>query len=110
MRARLEQIMEQYGQLAALTPGGGMETLEIRAFLQPVLNKREEPPVTVTPLGPVSEQRWLYIGPAGAEVSAGDRITCGSVRLAVQESQPVYWQDEVLYWRATLRREKEAAG
>lgn len=109
MRARLEQMMAQYGQTVTLVPGNGGDPREIRAFLQPILKKQEEPQVAVTPLGPVSEQRWLYIGPAGMEVAAGDRVVCGKVRLAVQEVRPVYWRDEVLYWWAMLRREKEAA-
>ena len=101
--------MEQYGQTVALVPRDGGEALETRAFVQPFLKKQEEPPVAVTPLGPVSEQRWLYIGQAGVEVRAGDRLSCGKTRLVVQEVQSVYWQDEVLYRRAILRREKEAA-
>lgn len=101
--------MERYGQTVALTPCGGGSALEIRAFLQPVLKEREAPPVAVTPLGPVCEHRWLYIGPAGVDVSAGDRMDWGEARLTVQEAQPVSWGDEILYRRAILRREKEMA-
>ena len=36
-------------------------------------------------------------------------MACGAVRLVVQEVRPVYWQDEILYRWAMLRREKEAA-
>ena len=109
MRTRLEQIMERYGQTVALVPRNGGDAQEIRAFLQPILKKQEEPQVAVTPLGPVSEQRWLYIGPASVEVSVGDRMACGKARLVVQEMRPVYWRDEVLYRWAMLRQEKEAA-
>ncbi|MDE7260464.1 MAG: hypothetical protein K2N78_00120 [Oscillospiraceae bacterium] len=108
MRARLERIMERYGQTVTLIPRGG-EALETRAFLQLILRERTDPPVAVTPLGPVSEQRWLYIGRAGVNVSVGDRMSFGEVRLVVQEARPVYWQDETLYQRAVLRLEKEAA-
>lgn len=101
--------MERYGQTVTLIPRDGGEALETKAFVQPILKKQEDPPVAVTPLGPVSEQRWLYIGKAGVETAAGDRMVCGAVRLVVQEVRPVYWQDEVLYRWATLRREKEAA-
>lgn len=109
MRARLEQIIERYGQTVTLTPRNGDEVQEIRAFVQPVLKKNAEPPVAVTPLGPVCEQRWLYIGQAGTPVSAGDRVTLHEMRLAVQESKLVYWRDEALYQQAILRREREAA-
>lgn len=101
--------MERYGQTVTLTPRGGGNTLEIKAFLQPILKERAEPPAAVTPLGPVCEHRWLYIGPAGVDVSAGDRMGWEETRLTVQEAQPVSWGDETLYRRAILRREKEVA-
>ena len=109
MRARLELAMEQYGQALLLESRDGGEARTVQAFLQPILKKSEEPPVAVTPLGPVSEQRWLYIGKADVEVSPGGRMACGELRLVIQEVQAVYWRDEVLYRRAILRREKEAA-
>lgn len=101
--------MERYGQTMTLTPQDGGEPLETKAFLQPLRKKSAELPVAVTPLGPVSEQRWLYIGRAAADISVGSRITCGEARLVVQEVRSVFWQDEVLYQWATLRQEKEAA-
>lgn len=101
--------MDRYGQTVTLIPGRGGEALETRAFLQPLLKERDAPPVSVTPLGPVSEQRWLYIGRSGVEVLAGDRITCGEMRLVVQEVRAFYWRDEVLYRRAILRWKKEDA-
>ena len=109
MKARLERAMERYGQTVTLASRDGDEAQKIRAFLQPVLKTQAEPPVAVTPLGPVREHRWLYIGRADLEVRTGDRMSCGGVKLVVQETQPVYWQDEAFYWRAILRREKEAA-
>ena len=109
MRSRLEQAMERYGQTVMLIRREAGEAMTVGAFLQPILKKQEAPPVAVTPLGPVSEQRWLYIGRADVEILLGDRIVCGDLRLVVQETQFVYWQDEVLYRRAILRREKEAA-
>ncbi len=109
MRLRLERIMEQYGQTVTLIPNGGGEALQIKAFLQPVLKEQTEPPVAVTPLGAVSEQRWRYIGPAGTDILAGDRIRCGKMQLTVQEVRSIYWQNETLYRQAVLRREKEAA-
>ena len=109
MRTRLERIMAQYGQTVTLVPRDGGDAQVIRAFLQPILKRQEEPQAAVTPLGPVNEQRWLYIGPPGVEALVGNRMACGEVRLVVQEVRPVYWQDEVLYRWAMLRQEKEAA-
>lgn len=100
--------MRRYGQEVLVTRRETGESTAARAFLQPVLKQREDLPVTATPLGPVSRQRWLYIGSGAQMVSPGDRIACGSLRLVVQEAQAVCWADEPLYWRAVLRREKEA--
>ena len=105
MRVHLEQMMERYGQTVALVPGDGNDAQEIRAFVQPILKEQTEPPVAVTPLGPVSEHRWLYIGQAGVEVSVGDRISCGKDRLIVQEAQAICWRNEILYRRAILASE-----
>lgn len=99
--------MRRYGQQVCLTRWGTGESAVLWAFLQPVLKGREELPVTATPLGPVSRQRWLYIGSGAQMVSPGDRMACGELRLVVQEAQTVYWAGEPLYCRAVLRREKE---
>ena len=108
MKARLERLMRRYGQAVCLTERETGESAVVRAFLQPILKQREDLPVTATPLGPVSRQRWLYIGSGGHPVSPGDRAVCGGLHLVVQESQSIWWRDEILYCRAVLRREKEA--
>ena len=109
MRARVEQAMSRYGQRVTLLPGNGGEASEVMAFVQPVRKRLVDPPVEFTPLGPVSEQRWVYVGPAGVEVKPGDRMICETAHLAVQEVQDIFWTQDILYRRAVLRREKEAA-
>lgn len=109
MRARLERMMETYGQSVILSRRDTGETATVRAFLQPILRRQEDLPVTATPLGAVSGQRWLYIGQSGQELRPGDRVACGKLRLVVQETRAVWWKDEILYCWALLRREKEAA-
>lgn len=73
------------------------------------MKERTTPPVTATPLGAVSGRRWLYVGPAGRDIRSGDRVCFGTLRLVVQEAEAVYFRGEVLYHRAVLRLEKEAA-
>lgn len=110
MRARLEEMMRTYGQTVTLVSRKGEEGMTFTAFLQPVLKEREAPPLTATPLGAVSGKRWLYVGPAGREIRPGDRVYFDDLRLVVQEAEAVYFRNEILYHRAVLRREKEAAG
>lgn len=107
MTARLERLMRTYGQSVALTRRGAGAPVQVRAFLQPVLKRREDLPAAATPLGAVSRQRWLYIGSGRQEIAPGDLAACGETRLVVQEARPVRWGDEILYYWAMLRREKE---
>lgn len=109
MRARLEGILAQYGQEVLLTPREGGEEAPVRAFLQPILKRREDLPAAATPLGAVSQQRWLYIGSGGRPLAPGDRAVWGGLRLTVQEARIVPWKDEPLYCWALLRPGKEAA-
>ena len=55
--------MARYGQSVILTRRETGASLAVRAFVQPVRRQREDLPVAATPLGAVSRQRWLYIGP-----------------------------------------------
>lgn len=101
--------MRGYGQMVTLVSRKSGEETAFAAFLQPVLKERENPPAAATPLGAVSVKRWLYVGPAGREIGPGDRVRFDNLRLVVQEAEAVYFHTEVLYRRAVLRHEKEAA-
>lgn len=109
MRARLASIIARHGQPLTLVRRSTGQALGLHAFLQPLLREREALPVHATPLGAVSRQRWLYIGPPEPAPAPGDRLALDGLRLAAQEVQAVRWRDQVLYCRCVLRREKEAA-
>ena len=107
MKRAFDRMRIRYGQEVALTPRQGGETVRVRAFLQPVLRQREEGGAAVTPLGGVSRERWLYLGPGETALQLGDRADCGDLALAVQQARQVFWGDAPVYWWATLRRRKE---
>ena len=109
MRARLEGILARYGQDAVLTDRETGGERRVRAFVQPVLKKREDLPAQATALGAVSRERWLYIGGGSQSLRAGDGVACGGLRLVVQEARPGRWGDEVLYYWAVLRQERRNA-
>ena len=110
MKEKLEEIMRTHGQeLTLVRRKDGSET-SIPAFLQPLLKERTEPPVTVTPLGAVSDQRWLYIGPAAQGFEPGDEVRFNGECFAAQEAMTICFRREALYFRAVLRRKREAAG
>ena len=104
MTGQLPAIFSRYGQRITLTTADG-KTSEIRGFLQPVRKKQEKAPVTVTALGPVSRQRWLYIG--STEIRPGDQIRFRDLMLQAQESQEVCLGSRTLYYRAILHPGKE---
>lgn len=107
MKIPLTELMRRYGQEVVIIPGGPGQVRTAAAFLQPILKKREDLPAAATPLGAVSGQRWLYIGPAGTALSPGDRVRSEGLCLIVQEALTVKLGRDDLYRRAILRREKE---
>lgn len=107
MRARLEAIMNEHGEDLVLVRRESGEEIPVRAFLQPFLKEQEELPVTATPLGAVSDQRWLYIGPAATELEPGDWIRFQEKCYAVQEAMTICFRQRALYGRAILRRKKK---
>ena len=109
MKRQFDEILARFGQSAAVTRAASGESETGRAFVEPILAKREDAPVAATALGAVSEQRWLYLGRGDVPLFPGDRVTCGGAKLTVQEARPVYWEDEIAYVWALLRPEREAA-
>lgn len=107
MRRSFDRLRERYGQDVTLTGRKGGEAVRVRAFLQPILHRRETGGAAVTPLGGVSAERWLYLGPGGTEISLGDWVDCGELALAVQQAQAVLLGDTPVYWWATLRERRE---
>ncbi len=99
-------LASRYGQSLILHRDGG-EPAAFRAFLQKKRPPLAAPPLSPTPLGAVSEERWTCFSPQA--LSPGDRIGFGSLLLVVQEAHTHYLGDEAVYCLATLQRRKEAA-
>ena len=109
MRTYVDAMIRQYGQELTLRHRENGEETALKAFVQPYLKKQLHPPVAVTPLGAVSEQRWTYIGPGEAELRPGDSLRMGTMVWSIQETRPVCCGKEILYRWALLRPEKEMA-
>ena len=109
MKEKLEEIMRTHGQEISLVRRQDGEETSVLAFLQPLLKEQTEPPVTVTPLGAVNDQRWLYIGPAAREFEPGDELRFNGEHFVAQEAMMICFRREALYFRAVLRQKKEAA-
>lgn len=100
-----EQALARCGQTVTVTHAGRQTA--VKAFLQEKLEKDREPPRGILPLGESDERRWIYIGGAETEISVGDRVEFGGLRLMAQQAEAVRLGDAVCHWWAQLVREKE---
>ncbi len=106
MKERFEQILREYGQEIALRRREETAVRLCRSFLQEITGRDGAPPVA-TPLGAVSVKRWLLL--SREETAPGDRVRHEERTMVVLESRGVFVADELIYWRAILGPEREAA-
>lgn len=101
-----ERILERYGQKVDVYYGESRVGVPARAFLQPVLERREDWKQEVpSPLGMARQDRFLYMGEAGVPLDGiGEGfLMCRGVRYEVQAAQAVYVGKELSHWWAVLR-------
>lgn len=101
----VRSVLARYGQ--DVTVETAEDAVSARAFLQPLTERREQVPGTMTDLGWNDDRLWLYLGQAA--VSEGDTVTDGRMRFQVRSSRAYYIGEELTHWWASLEREKEAA-
>lgn len=100
----IREVLARYGQEAVIRTAEG--DVPVRAFLQPVTERREQVPGAVTGIGWIDERLWLYLGQA--EVAEGDTVLWNGVPFRVRSSRPYYIGETLTHWWAALEREKEA--
>ena len=105
MTERFQTILHRYGREVQLRCGG--ETATVRAFVQMLPSQRTEPMQEETELGAADRRRWLYIGPAGQAVQAGDCVHMDGEDYVVQSAAAVYVGAERSHWWAVLRTARE---
>lgn len=100
MEREWKAILNRYGQELTVENEGGRTS--VRAFLQPVLERGQEQSVP-TPLGLRREDRFLYLGPAELELTAGESWVCWNGQdYEVQSAHPV-GGTKPHHWWAVLR-------
>ncbi|MCI8970181.1 MAG: hypothetical protein HFF99_01840 [Oscillibacter sp.] len=97
------RILERYGQAVTVERKGAVEA--VRAFLQPLTERREAGPEP-SPIGNVDGRLWLYLGRTALE--AGDLVCWEGRRFRVRSRRPHYIGTELSHWRAVLERAREA--
>ena len=103
MKRQLHHILARYGQSVQIRVGE--ETIQTRAFFQPLKEKSEQVPGEVTSLGWLDTRMWLYLGQE--QVSEGDTVTWEGTDFTVCTSRPYFIGNEVHHWWAVLKAAKE---
>ena len=104
MKQEWRAVLRRYGRTVRLT-GPGREKREVRAFLQPVLDRDEQ--LVPTPLGLRREERVLYLGPAGVELKPRESVVrWGGADYEVCSARSV--GDGHHMWAVLQRREESA--
>lgn len=91
-------ILAKYGQSVTVYTGEEGVGVTVRAFLQPVLDRKAEQSVP-SPLGLRREGRVLYLGPFETPLAEGGRVERPGQNYVVQSAHPV--GDS--HWWAMLR-------
>ena len=77
----------------------------VRAFLQPIPERREDGPEP-SAIGRLDGRLWLYLGRTALE--AGDAVCWDGRRFRVRSGRPHYIGGRLSHWRAVLERAREA--
>lgn len=104
MKREWRAVLGRYGRTVRLTAPGREET-EVRAFMQPVLDRDEQ--MKPSALGLRREERMLYLGPGDVELLPGESVvTDGAARYEVRSTRSV--GDGHHIWAILQRLEDEA--
>lgn len=104
MRREWKAILNRYGR-CVLVSTPGREDLEVKVFLQPVLDRDEQ--LKPSALGLRREERMLYLGPGEVELFPGETVVKdGACRYEVRSTRTVEGGHHV--WAVLQRMEDEA--
>ena len=104
MREQLEAALGTYGQ--AVTIRHGETATACRAFLQPVLDRREDRWQSLpTPLGEARRDRFLYLGPPDAPLEGLEEgwLQWNGRKYEIMQAQPIYVGRRLSHWWGLLR-------
>ena len=103
MTGVFQGLLDRYGQSVTVQNGTTQETAAGRAFLQPILDRRED-----WKQGLARKDRFLYLGEPDLPLSMGDKVTCLGVDYEVQAAQAIRVGEMLTHWWAVLRvRDRE---
>lgn len=102
-----EEILARYGQDVTVSYSDGRPQAAARAFLQPVVERREDWRQTVpTALGIVRRDRFLYLGEPRVSLEGGEALIWKGRRFWIQTLQPIYIGKNLSHWWAVVGAEE----
>ena len=102
-----EEILARYGQDVTVCYSDGRPEGVARAFLQPVVDRREDWRQTVpTVLGIARRDRFLYPGEPGVSREGGEALVWKGRRFWIQSLQPIYVGEHLSHWWAVAGAEE----
>ena len=105
---QVKRLLNKYGQPVTAVSDDGWSSGGYYAFVQPVRYKNKMYLNDVeSPIGTVSENYYLYVGPADVILKGREgrtEITTKIMACTVERSESVFLGDEILYNWAILRK------
>lgn len=105
---KVKRLLERYGQRVCAIGEDGSRSSYFRAFVQPVRYKNKMYLNAVeSPIGTVSENYYLYIGPYDVHLNGEEErttIETDTMVCTVERAENVFLDNEILYIWAILRR------
>ena len=94
-----EKILARHGQDVTVRYGGGRPERAARAFLQPIVERREDwRQETPTPLGVVRRDRYLYLGEPEVELTGCEELEWNGERFRMQAVEAIYVGKKLSHW------------
>lgn len=102
-----ERILERYGQNVTICYGDGRPEEAARAFLQPMIERREDWRQEVpTPIGLVRRDRFLYLGEPGVSLEGCEALVWNGQRFRLQAAEPIFVGKKLSHWWAVAAPEE----
>ncbi len=104
MRDLIDGILALYG--STVTAVGAASSRSFRAFLQLVTSKSWQNMEKVFgPLGEIPRGQYLYLGPAGEDISSAEYLQCNGKKYLVRRADTILIGDEPMYiWGLCVRK------
>ena len=108
VRKIVDSILQQYGTTMTVQHKDGL-TAKAKGFFHHIQSKSWQNTVHLsTPLGEVSREQYVYIGPVAIEVREGDTLIHGHEKYSFQRVELYYYRDRVIYvWGLCTRKGEE---